>query len=470
AGPSCDMQSVDMAGGSGENMREISVTEGKKESHPEENMENGAGEKVLYRNTSSEQVKKSLKRRSLKRRSDERAGCSEEKIIKTEEVKDNKRSVKNKQDLLKAKNLPKTESSKNTNQVLKKKYVPTAETEKDPKTKQFQETTNQPKTMKVPLSSASANQKEEKEDIDQRNNEDDKLDGENSEIKFPLVSSRSQQPSGSFIDSHGHVETVLESGAKVQASYSVCKIYFPTVGGNADATGFRVGSRYIMTAAHVTNAFSKGLQYAAETYAQFNYKLDGIFREEDKYLIKGVVYSNKETDIAVIELLDHPNGFPPSLTAFSPPCLERGFYLIGHSQGSIMKTNFVNKIVDKDCPKMQHTLGQLREMSLKHTSGRGYDTPPYDTVDNPYRFLFQCKFSKGASGAPGIVLIGGTIYVTTVLLHGYPDWYYDTSMETYKSNWLPEHCVQQGVNLMCLRNLMQETHSSLCQDIFGIQQ
>ncbi|XP_053391286.1 uncharacterized protein LOC128554082 [Mercenaria mercenaria] len=265
------------------------------------------------------------------------------------------------------------------------------------------------------------------------------------------------------------METLMELEAKVKASLSVCKIFYPIVGGSTTASGFRVGSRYIMTAAHVTNNFQKGLQNS-DTYVIFNYKYDGIYKRKDKYLIKEVVYSNDETDIAVVELLDHQRVMPPHVTSFCSPVLDRSFHLIGHSKGNVMETNLVTKIIDKDDPKIKFCLDQLQRMSCQHTGGKGYDTPPNDSVHNPYRFLFQCKFTKGASGSPGIVLVGKTIYVTTVLLHGYPDWYYDPTMEVYKNNWLDEHCVQQGVNIMSVCEMMRATHPSLCQDIFGKQQ
>jgi V8-like Glu-specific endopeptidase len=67
-----------------------------------------------------------------------------------------------------------------------------------------------------------------------------------------------EKPLGSFFDVNGHVETVLQSEAKVAAARSVCKIFSPTKDGTLTATGFRVGSRFIMTACHVTRSFLEG--------------------------------------------------------------------------------------------------------------------------------------------------------------------------------------------------------------------
>ncbi|XP_060590931.1 uncharacterized protein LOC132745931 [Ruditapes philippinarum] len=271
----------------------------------------------------------------------------------------------------------------------------------------------------------------------------------------------SKKSFGRLIDVHGQIETVLDIKTKLKASKSVCKI----IQGNNTATGFRVGSRYIMTASHVTNTFQQGLKFEAATYAVFNYLKDGIWEEENKFYFKEVVYTNPELDISVIELLEIHRPFPPPFTNFDVPFLDGCFHLIGHSQGNVMGTNPVTKIVNINNPEVTYQLEQLKTLSYKHT-GRSFDVPPHNTLENPDRFLFHCKFTQGGSGSPGVVLIDEKIIVTTVLLHGYPDWYYDPSMEMYKMNWLQENCIEQGVNMMSVREKMKQTNPALCINIF----
>jgi hypothetical protein len=67
----------------------------------------------------------------------------------------------------------------------------------------------------------------------------------------------SRKSFGQLIDVHGQIETVLDIKTKLEASKSVCKI----IQGNFTATGFRVGSRYIMTASHVTDTLQQGRFY-----------------------------------------------------------------------------------------------------------------------------------------------------------------------------------------------------------------
>ncbi|XP_060575542.1 uncharacterized protein LOC132732992 isoform X2 [Ruditapes philippinarum] len=272
----------------------------------------------------------------------------------------------------------------------------------------------------------------------------------------------SKKSFGQLIDVHGHVETVLDIRTKLEASKSVCKI----VQGNYTATGFRVGSRYIMTAAHVTKTFQQGLKFEIQTYAVFNYIKDGILEEENKFFFKEVVYTDPELDISVIELIESSHPFPPPFTAFDQPSLDSCFHLIGHSQGSVMSINPVTKIININNPGVRDQLEQLQKLSYEYT-GKSYDDLPHNTLYNPHRFLFQCKFTQGGSGSPGVVLIDEKVIVTTVLLYGYPDWCYNQSMESYKMNWPLDYCIEQGVNMMSVRKKMLQTNLALCINIFG---
>jgi hypothetical protein len=133
-----------------------------------------------------------------------------------------------------------------------------------------------------------------------------------------------------------------------------------------------------------------------------------------------------------------------------------------------METNFVDKICIDNLEKAR-LRNEMYEKSINYTGGRHCDCPPHDTIDNPHRFLFRCRFTKGGSGAPGVVLIGINIYVTTVLLWGYPNWYFDKTFEEKKVNWPEGDCIQQGVNLKSLQEIMHLAYPELSVDIFGDQ-
>ncbi|XP_045204665.2 uncharacterized protein LOC123557314 [Mercenaria mercenaria] len=289
-------------------------------------------------------------------------------------------------------------------------------------------------------------------------------------------------PGGNFIDTRDiHVkEYVFESSVRVDASRWVCMICFP--GGSG--TGFRVGTKYIMTANHVVkhildagyqqigqtqNAFSR-LQDSS-VYAVFNYMTEGQITERHKFRFRAIVhFFDDATDTAILELEDNSVGtsMPLSFTFFSFPRLNNRFTFIGHSEGNRMEFNHVDRIIDMNSTETQRDIVKVKQMSLQH-SRKDYEAAPYNTLTNPDRYLFHCKFTKGASGSPGVVILeDGRVVVVTMLLCGLPDWYYDMSVQdNIKNNWPKEYCVEQGVNLKSVYDLMSTKNPTLCRDIFS---
>lgn len=95
------------------------------------------------------------------------------------------------------------------------------------------------------------------------------------------------------------------------------------------------------------------------------------------------------------------------------------------------------------------------------------ETPPHNMLTNPSRLLFSCASSKGASGSPGIqITANGQIVVVTMLLHGYPDFFYDKDCELLKANWPKEYTIEQGVNFASVFAKMKKNNSSLSDEIF----
>ncbi|XP_060578485.1 uncharacterized protein LOC132735549 [Ruditapes philippinarum] len=294
-------------------------------------------------------------------------------------------------------------------------------------------------------------------------------------------------PRGNFIDTRDLfpiTESVFESSVRVEASRSVCMICFP--GGRA--TGFRVGTRYIMTANHVVNhiLISKGygqmgnnpnclstLQ-SEDVFALFEYKKDEPISEHQKFSFTAAVpFRDNETDCAILELEEKCNGteLPRSFKYFSLPRLNQRFTFIGHSLGKLMEFNHVDKIIDIGSVQTKSDIIQVKQKSLEH-SGKDYDMPPHNILTNPKRFLFHCKFTKGASGSPGVVTLpDGRYVVVTMLLCGLPDWYYDSNVDARViCSWPKDHCVEQGVNLKSVYEKMYQENKSLCYHIFNVHE
>jgi hypothetical protein len=218
----------------------------------------------------------------------------------------------------------------------------------------------------------------------------------------------------------------------------------------------------------------------ASVYAVFGYLKEGEIKTENKFSFTGnVPFRNAETDIAVLELSQSAYGtpMPPPLYNFRAPDSTQEFFFVGHSEGKPLGINKVDKIVDMNSKETKVNRAYVRVKSKDHTKcgqhpqGRDYELEPFRTLTNKHRFLFHCKFTKGASGSPGIVCLNdGRKVVVTVLLCGYPEWYYDPSMDNFKANWSQDcFCIEQGVKLQSVYEIMNKENVELCTEIFGHQ-
>ena len=191
---------------------------------------------------------------------------------------------------------------------------------------------------------------------------------------------------------------------------------------------------------------------------------------KNKFYFNDIIhFEDSETDTAILELSESHFGtpMPPAFKYFSGHDFTNKFYFIGHSEGKPLSINKVDKIVDMNSKESKFDRANVRQISLNHT-GRPYEINSVESLTNKHRFLFHCKFTKGASGSPGIVCLSdGRKVVVTMLLRGYPEWYYDPSMEAFKANWSKDElCVEQGVKLESLYKIMKKKNPELCNAIF----
>lgn len=201
-------------------------------------------------------------------------------------------------------------------------------------------------------------------------------------------------------------------------------------------------------------------------YARFNFLTHDPPSETDQIKFKPVLkFEDDELDVAVLEL-EEPHNFPEKFSVFSGPAANDKVFLIGHPHGERMMLNTMDASYDMTMEKY----GVLKEASIKHCS-KEYDLPHPNTLTNLDRYLLNCKFTKGASGAPGVVVQeDGTVIVVTMLLRGYPDWYYDPDLpEELRISWPQDFCIEQGANMNSVYFKMKEREPELCTDIFRIE-
>ena len=67
----------------------------------------------------------------------------------------------------------------------------------------------------------------------------------------------------------------------------------------------------------------------------------------------------------------------------------------------------------------------------------------------------------------GIAVVGNTPMVVTVLLHGYPDWFYDPNFDKrIKDTVQNQQRIEKGVLMESLHQLFLAEVPDICKDIF----
>lgn len=268
----------------------------------------------------------------------------------------------------------------------------------------------------------------------------------------------------------------------VKAAKSVGKIH---ASDGFCATVFRVGPNYVMTCKHVldgilNNESSNLADFArregsskydvlgkSSVYVDFNYNHSNDQPNHadvgtSKFFLKPVVkYEDPDLDVAILEL-EETNGvpFPDALINFSKVSPNKKFTFIGHPLGNFKKQNEVDGPVYLD----EGTYHRAVDWSMRISGSDGFVG-----VRMPGRLLFHCSFQQGGSGSPGIAIEGGKkAVVVTMLLRGYPEWYYHPNCNPQIHDQVARgQCIEQGVDMVELYLKMRRQNQDLCATIFG---
>ena len=176
------------------------------------------------------------------------------------------------------------------------------------------------------------------------------------------------------------------------------------------------------------------------------------------YLTSNVVFEDEVLDIAVVELKPGPE-LPPPFRNFAQPQPGSKFTFVGHPFGEPKQLNQVDGLLAvSEHDKQEAVVWSRRVAGIDGFAG----------LDTPGRILFHCSFKKGGSGSPGIAVVGEQAVVVTVLLHGYPDWFYDPNFDqNIKNNVGNQQRIEQGVSMRDLYFKMQDVNADLRDAIFG---
>ncbi|XP_046562554.1 uncharacterized protein LOC124271447 isoform X2 [Haliotis rubra] len=264
------------------------------------------------------------------------------------------------------------------------------------------------------------------------------------------------------------VETVSDMDLISLAAASVCLI-------GTYGTGFRVGDKCIMTAAHVlqfaleiqdgeildvdfgerSSCFKRCVQKKLNStelhvYAHFTHGRDCYYK------LTTLRYVDIHLDTAVVELAPSTDGnpFPQAFTRFRGDYKGR-FSLIGHvGDRKLYREHNCYTITERE-------VFQRMKIELWKRGIKPDHLEIYDKFGTDSSFLeFHCSLTHGASGSPGFVVHHGEVCVVTMLQAGYPENPSDIPID-------PRLCVEQGVTMTAIYQHIKSTDKELHQDIFG---
>ncbi|XP_053388443.1 uncharacterized protein LOC128551565 [Mercenaria mercenaria] len=294
-----------------------------------------------------------------------------------------------------------------------------------------------------------------------------------------------EEPWANFALSPEHKKSAYVWKAKAAALDSVCRISYKGLFG----TGFRVGSKYVMTAAHVLNKiYKEGTKSIAEqnkehvlreTVAEFDYlKTDPA--NTTKFYFNRDMFSDEKLDVAILELKDRASENVPmrkAFTSFQKIDHKIKFNFIGHSDGQEMAVDEDVQLVKKKSKDMVKFCKTVRRKSKKIKENCDWIEYVMKTPQKPLKHHFHTSFVQGASGAPGVKFkddpfvetILENAVVVTMLTGGYPQWYYNPDKAHKKHRWDTKYCIEEGVNMAAVYKKLKKVNSGLCQDIFQIE-
>lgn len=204
---------------------------------------------------------------------------------------------------------------------------------------------------------------------------------------------------------------------------------------------------------------------------------DTIFSLKAPASTGDIPFFDPETDCIVLEIQERNRAggsLPPPFKKFSLPILDGSFHFISHSDNEHKHTDEV-EFIDSSTQKTKADIQYLRKKSEDFLKHYNKDPAVYkveeggnNMLDNIHRFLFNTCLAKAGSGSPGVILQpNGDVAVVTMLLHGYPDWYYNDGCSDIKQEWLKSDCVEQGANMLAIYNKMKARNPELCHNVFG---
>ena len=201
---------------------------------------------------------------------------------------------------------------------------------------------------------------------------------------------------------------------------------------------------------------------------KFDYTSSGDYDESNIFEVEPkVIYCSEILDTVILRL--KPNGkvgFPPPFRRLNhclvPEDEKLTIYLIGHPHGSHQRVNLDIRLWNPTEEKMQSLATFCKE--------EGYNSDGYAGLDKDERLVMKCEFEHGASGCPGVVVLGDNqLYLVTMFLRGFPNFYFSKLFTAEKKEKFPKrNLFQQGVKIAAIHADLKENpmYADIFEDIF----
>lgn len=232
-----------------------------------------------------------------------------------------------------------------------------------------------------------------------------------------------------------------------------------------------------------SQAVDQLLRRLQEMYVVFDFEAKGFVANDSKFFIKrpetflNIPFYDNETDCIVLELQERNSAGEPLPDPFKKFCIppyDGGvFHFISHSGGEPKHTDKVEIIVDPESEEAKKDIENFRSISEHFLKDRGIDPYLYkfeggneNIITNPKRILFRTDLGKGGSGSPGFVIMNNELYIASMLLRGYPEWYFNDDLRGLREHWDHFWLVEQGANMKYVYSAMKTKNSELFNNIF----
>ncbi|KAH3795514.1 hypothetical protein DPMN_149069 [Dreissena polymorpha] len=265
------------------------------------------------------------------------------------------------------------------------------------------------------------------------------------------------------------------------------------VGQTTIGTGFRVGSKYIMTAWHVVQQILDPMDTGTSDLdklqnAYISFSDPAISNSVLKYKFKQIEFFDEKFDFAVLEILNPDQQLPEKLCLWEkelPQSLEHvSISGVGKCNRKVFEyrcpivdqhdqnlRSEIDIFFQKHCNVVIDNLDEkhIKKMRKKKIDPKAVVDQGYKGFDDKFKLLTHCSMGQGASGSPMIACLdpaAGTVKTVAMLTHGIPE--FSFCMNDLATNSMPNHLrFEAGLRTNFIFEKLSLEKLTLAEDLFS---